>query len=111
MLHPNLSEVYRARVARLREGLDAKGDREILEAAHALIARVEVHPPAEVGDRPRLELLGELSALLAAAGVEGVGGNAKSPLACAGGLDAFCGSVLGDAGTRNRRFQYIEAGI
>jgi hypothetical protein len=65
VLHPNLSEVYRARVARLREGL---------EAARALIARVEVRPPAADGHRPRLELVGELSALLAAAGVEGLGG-------------------------------------
>ncbi len=100
LLHPNLSEVYRARVARLREGIEAQGDREVLEAARALIARVEVHPPAEAGGRPRLELLGELSALLATAGVEGIGGTAKSPPAVAGGLDVFYGSVSGDAGTR-----------
>jgi site-specific DNA recombinase len=110
-LHPNLSEVYRSRVARLREGIEAQGDREVPEAARTLIARVEVHPPREAGDRPRLELLGELSALLAAAGVEGVGGNAKSPPTIAGGLDVFSGSVLGDAGTRNRRRHYINVSL
>ncbi|WPB87657.1 recombinase family protein [Sediminicoccus rosea] len=98
-LHPNLSEVYRARVALLREGIEAQGDREVLEAARALIARVEVHPPAEPGARPRLELLGELSALLVAAGVEAIGGNAKSPPTIAGGLDVFSRSVSVDAGT------------
>ena len=96
MLHPNLSEVYRARVGRLREGLAASEGREVLEAARALIARVEVHPPGEAGGRARLELVGELSALLAAAGVEGIGANAKSPLTGVNGLGS---SVLGDAGT------------
>lgn len=98
MLHPNLSEVYRARVSRLREGLAASEGREVLEAARALIARVEVHPPAEAGGRARLELVGELSALLAAAGVEAFGGNAKSPLTYVNGLG---GSALVDAGTGN----------
>jgi hypothetical protein len=53
VLHPNLSGVYRARVARLREGLAAAESREILEAARALISRVEVHPPEAEGERNR----------------------------------------------------------
>ncbi len=98
-LHPNLSEIYRQRVSCLREGLDTGGGREVLEAARALIARVEVHPASGDGQQPRLELVGEISALLSAAGVEGVGGNTKSPLGLSSGLDVLCGSVLGDAGT------------
>lgn len=72
-------------------------DGQITRAARALIARVEIQPPSEVGGRSRLELLGEFSALLAAAGVEGLGGNAKTPLAYANGVMS---SALGDAGTR-----------
>lgn len=108
VLHPNLSEVYRARVARLREGLAAAESREVLEIARALIARLEVHPPVAEGERARLELVGELSAMLAMAGVEGVSGNAKSPLTDVSGL---CGSVSVDAGTRNPRSQYVEVAI
>jgi hypothetical protein len=39
-LHGNLAEVYRAKVARLREALLADGGTETLEAARALIDRV-----------------------------------------------------------------------
>ncbi|MBS7789739.1 hypothetical protein KTR66_07025 [Roseococcus sp. SDR] len=99
LLFSNQSNEHRSRVARLQEGIEAHGDREVLEAARALIARVEVHPPAEGCGRPRLELLGELSAMPAAAGVEGVGGNARSPLTFVNGLGC---SVSGDAGTHRQ---------
>ncbi len=46
-LHGNLAEVYRAKVARLREALSAEGGPEIVEAIRELIDRVEVHPPPE----------------------------------------------------------------
>jgi DNA invertase Pin-like site-specific DNA recombinase len=103
-LHGNLAEVYRAKVARLREALSAEGGPEIIEAIRELIERVEVHPPAE-GDRaPRLELVGHLAAMLRAAGASGLGGvgsrNAKSPPADADGLDLFLSSESVDAGTR-----------
>ena len=47
---------------------------------------MEVHPPAEGGREPRLELVGHLAAMLRAAGMEGLGArgqpkNAKSPSA------------------------------
>ncbi|MCU0945063.1 MAG: hypothetical protein MUF65_06805, partial [Rubritepida sp.] len=71
---PNLAEVYRARVGRLREGLAASEGREVLAAARALIARVEVHPPGSEGGRGRLELVGELSAMLGLVGAKGVAG-------------------------------------
>ena len=54
-LHGNLAEVYRAKVARLREAFLADGGTETLEAARALIDRVGVHPPAKPGGKPRLE--------------------------------------------------------
>ena len=43
-LHGNLVEVYRTKVERLREAFLADGGTETLEAARALIDRVEVHP-------------------------------------------------------------------
>ncbi|WP_191086361.1 hypothetical protein [Roseococcus microcysteis] len=100
-LHPILAEVYRARVASLREGLEQEGTTEVREALRALVSRVEVHAD-------RIELVGELSAMLATAGVEGLGGNAKSPLTCASGL---FGSVSVDAGTCSLRCQYVEVPI
>jgi hypothetical protein len=36
----------------------------VLEAARALVDRVEAHAAADAGDKPRIELLGELSAML-----------------------------------------------
>ena len=37
--------------------------------------------------------------------------NAESPLAVANGLAVFLSSELGDAGTRNRRYQYTAVTI
>ncbi len=67
-LHGNLAEVYRAKVMQLREALSAEGGPEIVEAIRELIDRVEVHPPAEGGREPRIELIGHLAAMLRAAG-------------------------------------------
>ncbi len=97
-LHPNLADVYRDRVRRLAEALAAEGSPEIVEAIRALIDRVEVHPPAEAGSVPRIELVGHLAAMLRAAGVAG-SANAKSPSAGADGLEVFLSSVQVDAGT------------
>ncbi len=105
-LHANLAEIYRDKVARLREALAAEGGTEVLEAARALVERVEVHAPAEVGGEPRIELIGELTAMLRAAGVVvpevgagGGDGHRKGPRADAVGPDLFVGSVKVDAGT------------
>ena len=91
-LHPNLAETYRARVATLLSSLESDGSREVLEAARALIARVEVSAAGSI------ELLGELSALLRASGVEGVfeSQNAESPPLMRDGL--LCSQSV-DAGT------------
>ena len=92
-LHPGLAEVYRTRVAHLRAQLPTSAPPEVREALRALIARVKIHPP-EVGEAgPRIELIGHLAALLRAGGADG-----PEMLLC---------SVKDDAGTRNRRSQYI----
>jgi DNA invertase Pin-like site-specific DNA recombinase len=91
-LHPNLAEVYRARVSSLREAMsDSKGGAEVMEAARALIDRLEVHPQAETGGAPRLELIGHLSAMLRAGGFARptIAQNGKSPSAVADGLRVF----------------------
>ncbi len=87
--------LYRQSQILARQGIEI--GREVL-ADWALIVCVEVHPPAAEGELARLELVGELSAMLAAAGAEGIGRNAKSPLTCVNGLG---GSVSVDAGTHN----------
>jgi hypothetical protein len=106
-LHPNIAGLYRERVARLWEALGAEGGTEVLEQVRALVDQVEVHAPAEPGGAPRLELIGDLTAMLRAAGVvmparAGVvgAGREKSPKAVAVGPPEEC-SVKVDAGTRN----------
>ena len=108
--HPSLSETYREQAARLREALAADRSPEVVDAVRALIVRVEVYPPAEDAREPRIELIGHLASMLRAAGAFGAG-NAKSPPAGADGLGVFLSSELGDAGTRNRRCQYITVAI
>ena len=103
-LHGNLAEVYRAKVARLREAFLADGGTETLEAARALIDRVEVHPPAEAGGKPRLELLGELSMMLRLAG----GAQQKGPELSGLGPDLLS-SVKVDAGTRRQLESLLTA--
>ena len=101
VLHPALAEMYRARLARLRETLESEGCREALEAARALIDRVEISPPTDGEPGPRIELIGHLTALLRAAGVGGMplDDNAKSPPELTDGLVLFLRSQSGDAGT------------
>ncbi len=96
-LLPNIAERYRDRVAALRAALSAGGGPEVLEAARALIERVEVHQASAPGGKPRLELLGELAALLRAGGVGTE--HEKGPALVSEGPDLFSCSVKGDAGT------------
>ena len=91
---------------RLLEAFLADGGTETLEAARALINRVEVHPPAEPRGKPRLELLGELSMMLRRAS----GANATSPLAVTNGPCVLRSSLV-DAGTAYQRSQYVEVAI
>jgi len=100
-LHEGIAEVYQAHVAALRDALARDAGPEVLEAARALIERVVVHPADGPRGPRRLELFGQFSALLRAAGALPDEGreNAASPLAVAGGLDVFLSSESGDAGT------------
>ena len=68
-LHPGIAELYAAKVRNLAAALAADDNPEALEAARALIDQVIVHPPDIDGDPPRVELIGELMALLKAGGL------------------------------------------
>ena len=80
--------------SKLTDAQKAFGGTETLEAARALIDRVEVHPPAELGGKPRLELLGELSMMLRLAS----GAQQKGPELVGLGVHVLS-SVNVDAGT------------
>jgi hypothetical protein len=67
-LHPGLAINYRRKVAELGSTLIQGSDQAALEAARALIDRVFLYPPEIDGDPPGVELIGELMAMLAAAG-------------------------------------------
>jgi DNA invertase Pin-like site-specific DNA recombinase len=69
-LHPNLAQLYRARVAALEQALGDKGPPDVLEAARGLIDRVVVHPPSDPGGPPGLELIGQFLAMLEAGGAK-----------------------------------------
>lgn len=101
-LHEGIAEIYQAHVASLRDALARNAGPEVLEAARALIDRVVVHPAERPRGPRKVELFGQLSALLRAAGALPAEGrtNADSPLALASGLDVFACSESWDAGTR-----------
>ena len=67
-LHPNLAQAYAERVADLRRGIDAGKGIEVLEAAPALFDKVIVTPGDRLDDPPGIELVGQLMAMLKAAG-------------------------------------------
>ena len=95
-LHPAIGEVYRAKVAGLRDALGRGDDREAFEAARALIDHVIVSPPEDDGDPPRIELVGHLVEVLRA-GV--AAGAAQDGLKAAGPvLNAFTSSVKAGQG-------------
>jgi DNA invertase Pin-like site-specific DNA recombinase len=93
-LHPNLAALYRTRVARLEQALAAGDAPDVLEAARALIDKVVIYPPGEGGGGPRIELVGDLPAMLEACGA----GWAREP-AVRDVLGAFASSVKAGKGT------------
>ena len=97
-LHGNLSDIYRQKVRLLAEALATEGGPAALEAVRGLIECVAVHPAVETGAKPRIELVGALTAMLAAAGVF-VARNDKSPSAIGPERLLVMRSVKGDAGT------------
>ncbi len=68
-LHPNIADVYRQEVERLRNGLSAVDNAEALEAARQLIDRIIISPPDDHGEPPRIEIVGEFVAMLQAGGL------------------------------------------
>jgi DNA invertase Pin-like site-specific DNA recombinase len=91
----DLGEVYRARVAGLREMLAGGDASEALEAARALISRVVVTPPDGEGGPPGIELVGEFGAMMRL-GCAHLPGSGQAPVPAV--LSAPAGSVKGDQG-------------
>lgn len=60
-LHPNLAVTYRRKVADLVAALDADDDAEARELVRGLVERVALYPD---GDGQRVEIRGELAAIL-----------------------------------------------
>ena len=64
-LHPNAADIYRSKVADLEASLNAPAIRaEASEALRALIERVVLTPDAGAPDNLRVELYGDLAAIL-----------------------------------------------
>ena len=106
-LHPNLGEIYRAKVAALAEALTGPDGQEALELVRGLVARVEVLPPTAAGEAPEIVLTGEIAAMvglgLGQAPTRGPA-TGTTPGAVAGaGSDLFMSSVKVVAGTCNLR--------
>ena len=74
-LHPNLAEVYRAKVATLAESLSRDDASEARELVRGLVERVTLIPQ---GNAQRVEIRGELAAILGLAGAANGPGNAGS---------------------------------
>jgi DNA invertase Pin-like site-specific DNA recombinase len=112
-LHPGLAQLYRDRVAELTRLLAEDDAAEARELIRGLVKEIRVVPEAGV---LRIEVRGALGAILALAegamqsGLGAAGGpqNAKPPDLVAGALGV---QVKLDAGTRNRRSQYIAVAI
>ncbi len=66
----NLAVVYREKVTRLRQALSGPDHTEVLEAARALIDRIVITPPADPGEPPDIELIGDLANMLKAGGFQ-----------------------------------------
>ena len=64
MLHPKIAETYARKVGLLAEALREGDDPEVLEAARAMIDQVVIYAPGPDGGPPRIELVGELTAML-----------------------------------------------
>ncbi len=64
-LHPNLAQIYQERLAKLASALEGDDAAEAREAVRGLIDVITLHPD---GDGYRIEVRGELSAILRLAG-------------------------------------------
>ncbi|HYF06699.1 MAG TPA: recombinase family protein, partial [Acetobacteraceae bacterium] len=103
-LPPNLGEVYRARVAELRDALAGSDAQEAREAARSLIDRVILAPDPDDPDGPlHVEVIGDLPGMLQAAedvtGKPAFAADRRSAMAAA----AVAADAVGDAGLRRAR--------
>lgn len=94
MLHPSLAEIYRKAVDGLAKAVAAGPSREVLEAVRALIDRVIVSPPEDDGP-PRIELVGQIDAILRVGCGFQVGGRRDT---VNGFLDLFASSIQEGSG-------------
>jgi hypothetical protein len=98
-LHPNLAELYRARVARLQEALRSPDDgRAALEAVRELIERIEVRPTPE-GKGLEIELIGAIASMVRLE----LGNDATNPHLGTSDRGLFARSVKVVAGAGNHR--------
>jgi site-specific DNA recombinase len=74
-LHPNLAEVYRAKVATLADSLSRDDATEARELVRGLVERVTLSPD---GTTQRIEIRGELAAILGLAGAANGHGSSGS---------------------------------
>ena len=95
-LHPNLAQVYREKVARLRDALQGPDGTEALEAARELIERVIISPPSLDDDPPGIEVVGDFVAMLQASGLGADARDKRAPNADV--LRLFASSVKVDTG-------------
>jgi hypothetical protein len=78
VLPSNIAQVYATKVCELHAALANHEHPEALEAARSLIEKVIVYPPETDNDPPRVELVGELIAMLQAGGVSAPQSGAQS---------------------------------
>jgi hypothetical protein len=96
---------YARQMSALAAALERGDDPEALELARSLIEKVVVQPPRGDDDPPSIEVVGELVALLTAAGVEGADPNSRTPAADpVPGL--FVSSVKAEPGAEPRPCSY-----
>src|ERR1019366_2844167 len=91
-LHPNLAEVYRRKVAALIQVLQAEDAAEARELVRSLVDHVTLHPE-ETGYR--VEVRGELAAILGLASGDPAGKTAGSPDVLAVQMKMVAGTGFG----------------
>ena len=97
LLHPNLAELYREKVARLHEALNDEATKaEAVDLIRSLVDEVRLTPE---GGELRVDLRGALAGILALAA------DGKKPATRGDGLDSFAEQVKVVAGTRNHLYR------
>ena len=94
-LHPNLPEVYRAKMAQLQEALEVGPENQsALEAVRSLIERIVLHPLPEQGFE--IEIFGDIASMIRLGRTPA---NGQTPMGSSADLDLFVRSVKVVAGT------------